>query len=357
MPPLAVARNLIRFTNPRTLPDQLVLFVTYVCNLTCETCFYWESLNSKRQELTLDEWGKVSRSLGTVSMLLISGGEPFLRRDLDDIIAVFYRNNGTRQIHLPTNGLQTGTVVTILSRMLEKCPKLQVTLGLSLDGLEETHDRIRGRKGSFRAVVETSRAVEELKAHYPLLRTYTITTVCQDNYHEVAPLADFIMRETPVDDFGFAPVRGTPKSATVHAPSADEWRALVARMAPVRVHYARKRFGNGIKTKMLLSRGKYTHDVFTMVLEENRLPFQCRAGQVIGVIEPNGEVRVCELTDIIGDVRETDFDFAKVWFSPRADAMRERIIGCSCSHACFIGASLTQYPAELLKAYAGFGRP
>ena len=54
MPPLTLAKNLFRFTNPRALPDQLVLFVTYVCNLTCETCFYWESLNSKRQELTLE---------------------------------------------------------------------------------------------------------------------------------------------------------------------------------------------------------------------------------------------------------------------------------------------------------------
>jgi MoaA/NifB/PqqE/SkfB family radical SAM enzyme len=164
------------------------------------------------------------------------------------------------------------------------------------------------------------------------------------------------MQQMPVDDFGFSPVRGNPKVTSIHAPSADEWRELVARLEPVRRHYVRKRFGDGLKTRMLLSRGKYTHDVFTMVLEENRLPYQCRAGQVIGVIEPNGEVRLCELTDIVGDLREVDFDFKKVWFSPQADAMRKQIIGCSCSHACFIGASLTQYPGQLLKAYVGLGR-
>jgi MoaA/NifB/PqqE/SkfB family radical SAM enzyme len=348
-----LAKGLVRFRDPSALPDQLILFVTYVCNLACETCFYWESLNRKRKELTLEQWEQVSRSLDEVSQVLISGGEPFLRRDLDDILATFYRNNRTRQIHLPTNALKTDITVATLTRILEKCPEMNVTLGFSMDGLEETHDRIRGKKGSFQAVIETSRAVAELQRDHPRLRTYVINTVCRDNYDQVEPLARFVMDHMPVDDFGFSPVRGQPKSPTIEAPSADEWRDLAARLEPVRRHYAERRFGGGLKTRMLLSRAQYTHDIFGMVLEENRLPYQCRAGQVIGVIEPNGEVRLCELTPIVGDLRDVDFDFRKVWFAPAAAAMREKIIGCSCSHACFIGASLTQYPGQILKAYAG----
>jgi MoaA/NifB/PqqE/SkfB family radical SAM enzyme len=348
-----LTRGLVRYRNPSALPDQLILFVTYVCNLACETCFYWESLNSKRKELTLDQWEKISRSLDEVSQVLISGGEPFLRRDLDDILATFYRNNRTRQIHLPTNALLKDLTVATLKRLLEKCPELQVTLGFSMDGLEETHDRIRGKKGSFKAVVETSRAVAELQRDHPLLRTYVITTVCRQNYDQVEALARFVREHMPVDDFGFSPVRGNPKEPTIEAPTAAQWHDLAARMEPVRRHYAERRFGGGLKTRMLLSRAQYTHDVFEMVLEENRLPYQCKAGQVIGVIEPNGEVRLCELTPIVGDLREHDFDFRKVWFAPAAREMREKIVGCSCSHACFIGASLTQYPGQILKAYAG----
>jgi MoaA/NifB/PqqE/SkfB family radical SAM enzyme len=241
--------------------------------------------------------------------------------------------------------------VATLTRILDKCPELQVTLGFSLDGLEATHDRIRGKHGSFRAVIETSHAVAELKTRHPLLRTYVINTVCQENYDEVEPLARFVMREMPVDDFGFSPVRGKPKLASILAPSAEQWRGLCDRLEPVRAHFARKRFGEGLKARMLMSRGQYMHDVFAQVLREQRLPFQCRAGQVIGVVEPNGEVRLCELTGIVGDLREVDFDFKRVWFTSRAEEMRRQIIGCSCSHACFIGASLTQYPGQLFKAY------
>jgi MoaA/NifB/PqqE/SkfB family radical SAM enzyme len=282
---------------------------------------------------------------------MISGGEPFLRRDLDDLLAIFYRNNNTRQIHLPTNALMKDLTVRTLTSILEKCPEMQVTIAFSIDGLEETHDRNRGKPGSFQAVVETSRAVAELKADHPLLRTYVTMAVFQGNYHEVEALAEFVKREMPVDDFGISPVRGKPKEPTIHAPTAEQWRALYARLAPVRVHYISKRFTNGLLARMVLSRTNYTNDIFRMVLEENRLPYQCRAGQVIGVIEPNGEVRVCELTEVIGDLREVDFDFKKVWFSPRAEAMRQQIIGCACSHACFISASLTQYPGQVVKAY------
>lgn len=70
-------------------------------------------------------------------------------------------------------------------------------------------------------------------------------------------------------------------------------------------------------------------------------PFFCQAGNNIGVLEPDGGVRLCELTPVVGNVRETQYNFNKVWFSKRADSIRVKIKkdNCACTHACFIDAS------------------
>ncbi|MBJ44708.1 MAG: hypothetical protein CMJ80_15780, partial [Planctomycetaceae bacterium] len=58
------------------------------------------------------------------------------------------------------------------------------------------------------------------------------------------------------------------------------------------------------------------------------------------------KVRLCELTPVIGDLREADFDFSRVWNSDEANQLRQKLIGCSCTHACFINASQKYYSLQ-----------
>jgi hypothetical protein len=90
----------------RPSPPFLVLFINSWCNMKCEHCFYWTSLN-KRDDLTKDELFSLSRSLGRIENLNLSGGEPFLRAEFSDICRQFIQHNGVRQIYVPTNGWYT----------------------------------------------------------------------------------------------------------------------------------------------------------------------------------------------------------------------------------------------------------
>jgi len=75
-------------------PVQVTLFVTSRCNLRCKMCFYWEPIeNSSKGEISLNEIEKISKSMPNFTWLLIGGGEPFIRKDLPDIITHFYNNN------------------------------------------------------------------------------------------------------------------------------------------------------------------------------------------------------------------------------------------------------------------------
>ena len=66
------------------------------------------------------------------------------------------------------------------------------------------------------------------------------------------------------------------------------------------------------------------------------------AGLISGVLDARGEVRMCELREAVGNVRDTGYDFAKLWFSEGADAQRASIRAkeCHCTHSCFMSSSL-----------------
>ena len=67
-----------RTREPRATPPFLILFINSICNLSCEHCFYWQELN-QRDDLTLAEFKALSKDLGTIENLNLSGGEPLLR--------------------------------------------------------------------------------------------------------------------------------------------------------------------------------------------------------------------------------------------------------------------------------------
>src|SRR5512135_1713176 len=88
---LNIGRTLWK-TFERNELQSIIFFVTSACNLRCSHCFYWQNLN-RQEDLRLEEIEKISLNLPSFSRLLISGGEPFLRKELPDIIRLFYKNN------------------------------------------------------------------------------------------------------------------------------------------------------------------------------------------------------------------------------------------------------------------------
>ena len=173
-----------RGPEPVATPPFLILFINSICNLKCEHCFYWESLN-QRDDLSFDEIAALSRELGRVENLNLSGGEPFLRREFADVCELFMTNNGTRQIYVPTNGWYTEKTIAALRRVMENSDLWFFACELSLDGTREFHDRFRGASGSFDRAMETYDALAALQAEDPRLRIHSISTATADNIDEI----------------------------------------------------------------------------------------------------------------------------------------------------------------------------
>lgn len=98
-------------------PPFLTLFINSICNMQCEHCFYWQNLN-RTDDLSFDELIALSKSLGKVENLNLSGGEPFLRKEIGAVCGEFVRRNGVRQIYIPTNGYFTERTVASVEEIL-----------------------------------------------------------------------------------------------------------------------------------------------------------------------------------------------------------------------------------------------
>src|SRR6266513_6319715 len=129
------------------LPVNITVSVSYRCNSRCKTCNVWLLPND---DLTLPEWARVFESLGSSPYwFTFSGGEPTLRKDLPDMVQAAYRHCRPGIINIPTNGIQDKIIPARIERVLQAAPTSDVIINLSLDGVGEKHDIVRGVKGNF----------------------------------------------------------------------------------------------------------------------------------------------------------------------------------------------------------------
>ncbi len=324
------------------LPSYIILFVTSKCNSKCKHCFYWKDLNSHKNELTTDEIRKLSSDLGEVSNLALSGGEPTLRTDLPEICEMFCRKNKVGNIHLPTNGLIPKITRDKVTEVLKKI-NCNLTVAISLDGLKETHDNIRGMKGNFDSVIETYKELAELKLRHKNLKISVNTVISNNNYKEIIPLAHFVKDNMPnLDGHGFDWIRGNPKNKEFGVPTIEEIRTLTQFIKQTQKYYLKRR--QTLRDQIELGLRGYLSDLKYQTLKRKRQIIPCRAGNIFAVVYPQGDVALCELLPVIGNLRE--HNIKRIWNSEKAEDQRRNIKRgkCWCTHGCFQPTNAILYP-------------
>ena len=337
----------ITFTNyqNRPSPPFLILFINSICNQKCEHCFYWRNLN-RRDDLTKDELFALSRSLGRIENLNLSGGEPFLRAEFGEICRQFIRHNKVRQIYVPTNGYFTDrTVKQVTETLLEKDLDLFVA-ELSLDGLGEFHNKFRGSPGSFDKAMQTYDALVKIQERDPRLRIHAISTATAENMDEIRRLTTFLFDRCPkMDHHNLALIRGDRKNPSLQGPSLLEYQNLYEYVRRLWSTREEGRYGAVVEPMLQWAKTR------TSAAQKQVIP--CRAGKISAVVYSNGDVSVCENHAPIGNLREKTF--WEIWDSPQAVSLRGAIKSneCYCTNEVFLWPSITYQPFRLLQAMAG----
>jgi Fe-coproporphyrin III synthase len=343
------------FARPRRL-KLVIFFVTSVCNAKCRTCFYWEELN-RRGDLTWDEIEKLSRTMPRFTDLWLSGGEPMLRKELAEILHLFYTNNRIRWTNLPTNGLLPERTAEQVGRICTENPDLQLDLNVAMDGLYEMQDSIRAVPGNFAKTLATIEAVQGARRKFSNLRVNINTVVCAENFDHVLEIADFVKKHCAVDGHYFNVIRGNAKDPTLKQIPADRLPGLYREAQKIYGYYAsnvfRKRRGLARRLAEAYYQGVFGfHNKVQLenIESPHPWPMPCTAGETSIVIDYNGEVRACELRSKLSNLRDFDCDFGKFWESQTRRDEPGQITQdqCWCTHVCFIHDSMRHSPKALL---------
>lgn len=326
-------------------PPFMVVFINSICNLTCEHCFYWRNLN-QRDDLTLEEFAKLSRELGQFENLNLSGGEPFIRPDFAEVCSLFVENNGVRQIYVPTSGYFTDRTEAAVRRVLGH-PSLRLFVcELSLDGMPEYHNRFRGNPKSFDLAMQTYDMLAALQKEDPRLRIHSVGTATHENMEELRRLTKYLHDRCPaMDHHNLAVIRGDRKNPSLKGPALEQYRELYRYVASVWKDREQGRFGAVVEPLLQWAKGK--------TMETDRQYVPCTAGNLTGVVYANGDVSVCETHAPLGNLRKRSF--FEIWDSPEAQALRASIRAreCHCTTEVFLWPSVVFQPVQLARAAWG----
>ncbi len=170
----------------REVQTSAILVLTWACTSRCKTCTAWRRRDDRATELTCEEWLEVGRELAArgVRDVELFGGDVFLRKDVVIKLTELLNSLGCR-VYIPTNGnLMNEDTARHLAKSLH-------ALYISVDGLDEAHDEVRGMPGTFE---RTRRALKLFRsnrggARYPKL--VCNTTVSKYNVNQLVKIAEF----------------------------------------------------------------------------------------------------------------------------------------------------------------------
>ena len=334
-----------RFGLPRMTPLNITLSPSPRCNSRCLTCNIWKR---REDELTLEEWDKALGSLGRAPYwFTLSGGEPFMYRHIVELAQLVYDHCRPGIINIPTNGLLYQHIPAKVERMARYCQDSQVVINLSLDGVGEKHDRIRGVPGNFQKFEASYRALRELDL--PNLSIGVHSVISNFNVDDVAELFDYAFGLEP-DSYitEIAEERMELDSMGLDiTPSAERYATAIDQLiARLEGHKFR---GLGRITEAF--RVEYYGLVKRILIEKTQV-IGCYAGWASAQIYANGDVwPCCVRADNMGNLRDVDYDFRAIWFSPQAERIRRSIFNKEC-HCPLANASYTNmlhHPPTLLK--------
>jgi MoaA/NifB/PqqE/SkfB family radical SAM enzyme len=324
--------------HPDMLPVSLTVSVTNACNSRCRTCFLWklysENPDLKQREFKTWEFEKTFKSIGKkIFWVTMSGGEPFLRSDLPEICSSFTENCSPKIINIPTNALLPLVIEDKTKKILKKCIGPNLVINLSLDGVGDLHDKIRNIRGNFNLFLETYQRLSRLKSEFPNLQIGVHSVVSKFSINGLMDVYEF-SRKIGADSYiTEVAERRTELFNTDEdiAPGADEYAEFINKLSERIKGDSKSR--KGIAKTAQAFRLIY-YQIASKELKEHKQIIPCYAGITSAQINPYGDVWPCCILGYnkpIGNLRDNDYNFKRIWFSKQARNVREFIVGGNCS--------------------------
>ncbi|HLC44109.1 MAG TPA: radical SAM protein [Patescibacteria group bacterium] len=185
------------FLNRSKLPFKLVVAVTYACNSRCRNCHIWKIYQDRpalqKAEMDLGDFKKLFYEVKDDLLFLeLTGGEPFTRGDISEILrSVGKILSPYTYLGITTNGFMSEKIVDTMKQVLPEI-KQPFVMAVSLDGLPDTHGRVRGIDGAFNKAIKTFLDLKKLQAIYPNFISHLSYTIFPENAGKLEEFLTYI---------------------------------------------------------------------------------------------------------------------------------------------------------------------
>lgn len=195
----ALRYRLLKFSGRPGRLEALSLEITHHCFCRCRMCNIWQ-ISQEVADLPLSTWTRLlsAPALRNLCELDITGGEPFLRQDLGELLAWICRAKPgcfpqLKTVAITTNGILTEKILRVTTELIGQLrgSGIDLVLACGMDAVGELHDRIRGLKGAWAKLNATLVKLKQLRESHGNLILGIKTTVIPDNIQQLGPLADF----------------------------------------------------------------------------------------------------------------------------------------------------------------------
>ena len=323
------------------------VYITNRCNAKCEHCFYWDELNKDVDEMSLLDYKNLSNNFkDDVSQVIITGGEPFLRKEIDQISKYFLNNQNIHSLNFITNGVLPDRIEEKLRKILSYASRnTRILVNVSIDGLEEVHDKIRRVPGIFKKLLNTIENLKRLKKEYQNLQISALTTISRDNFHQFKEISNFVERELKI--YQRINIIRSPKTGAfglskhvAELSFSPEWvkpfdllELSEEQHKEVLDFYFNKSSWRDYHKFVLY---------YSYYIKQNKKKFfDCSAPEDNLVIYPNGDLTFCEYSKTFTNVKNAK-NFSEFFHNDEANKFRKLLKSCSCDHPCNIGGNLAK---------------
>lgn len=280
------------------------VIVTYRCNARCTMCNRYKCPSKPEEELTIETIKKLPQMYFTN----ITGGEPFIREDLKDIVRELYKKSD--RIVISTNGFFT-------DRIIDLCNEFpNIGIRISIEGLEETNNKIRGLKDGYNKGYSTLKKLVEMN-HPDVGFGMTVQDANAKDLVPLYKLSDEMNMEFATaslhNSFYFVEAKNIIKDRIM---VGQEFENLVNEL--LKSNSPKKWF-----------RAYFNHGLINYIFGQKRL-LPCDMAFDTFFIDPYGDVMPCNGTkdkEVMGNLNEQSWD--ELWNSEQAEKVRKKVRCCN----------------------------
>lgn len=308
-------------------PKEAVIRLTDSCNARCKICGIWEGL--KKQELDKSCLKRLPKSLNSIGL---SGGEPFLRDDLAEVVDIIKSSSPKSRIVISTNGILTEVIEKQVIRIMKINPR--TALRVSLDGIESIHDEARGIKNAYQKAINTLKVLKKLG-----VKDLGVTiTVSDFNVNEIIKVYNLSRNKNIKFNCQIA--------------HSSEFYYQKNNQKISKKDILKKQLNELILSELKNTKIRsfflaYYHRGLWDYANEAKRSYPCCAGSLFFYLSQNGDIYPCIFSnEAMGNLLDNDFDY--IWQGSAANQIRERVKKCNrnCWTVCTVAPVIKNYPLK-----------